>query len=105
MRDFNAKFNKLIKRIPATSTPTIDNQKTFYISSMPPELGYRIRRANVVNLQVAQTLAVEMEDDMIASRKWKKEFHTGSTSSTASTSTSIEAMLQKLSNELIALKK
>lgn len=105
MRDFNAKFNKLIKRIPATSAPIGDNQKTFYIGSMPPELGYQIRRANVAYLQAAQTLAVEMEDDMIASRKWKKKFHTRTTSSAASTSTSKEVMLPKLSNDLIAFKK
>lgn len=105
MRDFNEKFNKLIKRIPATSAPIGDNQKTFYISSMPPELGYLLRRANVATLQVTQTLAVEMEDDMIASGKWKKEYHTGSSSNTTSTSNSTEAMLQKLSNELITLKK
>ena len=105
MRDFNAKFNKLIKRIPTASTPTVDNQKTFYINSMPLELGYQIRRANVADLQTAQTLAVEMEDDMIASGRWKKDLHTGPSNSIAGTSNSTETMLQKLSNELIALKK
>jgi hypothetical protein len=93
MRDFNARFNKLMKRIPVASTPIVDNQKTFYISSMPPKIGYQIRRANVENLQVAQTLVVEMEDDMIGSGKWKKDFHTGPSSNTTSTSNIIEAML------------
>jgi len=105
MRDFNAKFNKLIKRIPTASTPTVDNQKTFYINSMPPELSYQIRRANVADLQTAQTLAIEMEDDMIASGRWKKDLHIGPSNSTPGTSNSIETMIQKLSNELIALKK
>lgn len=86
MRDFNAKFNKLIKRIPATSAPTNDNKKTFYISSMPLDLGYFIRRANVANVQAAHTLVVEMEDDMIASCKWKREFQSGTMSNTTSTS-------------------
>ena len=38
MKDFNAKFNKLLKRIHVVSAPTDDNKKTFYISSMPPNL-------------------------------------------------------------------
>lgn len=42
---------------------------------------------------------------MIASGNWKKEFHTRAIGNIASTSTNIEAMLQKLSNELIALNK
>ena len=50
---FNARFNKLIKRIPATSAPTNDNNKFFYIISMPPNLGYQIRRENVSNFQVS----------------------------------------------------
>ena len=69
MKYFNAKFNKLLKIILGTSAPTNDNRKTFYIILMPPDLGYQIRRENVANLQAAQTLAVEMEDDMIASGK------------------------------------
>ncbi len=39
---------------------------------MPPNLGYQIRRENVVNLQASQTIVVEMEDDMIASSKLKR---------------------------------
>ena len=35
MRDFNARFNKLIKRIPTKSAPTNYKKKTFYLSSMP----------------------------------------------------------------------
>ena len=72
MRDFNARFNKLIKIIPTTSAPTNDSKNTFYIISMPPDLGYQIRRENVANLQASQTLAVEIDDDMIASGKWKR---------------------------------
>ena len=41
---------------------------------MPPDLGYQIRRENVVNVQASKKLAMEMEDDMIASGKWKREF-------------------------------
>ena len=72
MIDFNGKFNKLIKTIPTTSAPIDDNKKTFYISSMSPNLGYQIKRENVANLQASQMLAMEMEDGMIASGKWKK---------------------------------
>ena len=99
MRDFNAKFNKLLKRIPTASAPTNDNKKTFYISSTPPDLGYQIRRANVANLQAAQTLIVEMEDNMIASGKWKRELQYGTIGNAASTSNNTYAMLQNFSNE------
>lgn len=105
MKDFNARFNKVIKRILAMSAPKNDNKKNFYIISMPHSLGYQIRRENVVNLQADQTLAIEMEDDMIASGKWKREFQSRTMSNTTSTSNNTEAMLQKLSNELISLKK
>jgi hypothetical protein len=73
MRGFNARFNKLIKRIPTASAPTGKNKKTFYINSMPPDLGYKIRRENLENLEATQMLVVEMEDDMIASSMWKRE--------------------------------
>ena len=72
---------------------------------MHPDLGYQIRRANVANLQAAETLAVEMEDDMIASSKWKREFQSGTMGNIDSTSNNTKAMVQKLSNELISLKK
>ena len=93
MRDFNAKFNKLIKRIPATSAPIDDNKKTFYISSMPPNLGYKIKRENVVNLQATQTLVVDMEDDMIASSKWKRELQSRTIGTATNTSNSTDVML------------
>ena len=46
-----------------------------------------------------------MEDDMIAFGKLKREFQSRTMSNIASTSNNTEAMLQKLSNELISLKK
>ena len=72
---------------------------------MPADLGYQIRRENVENLQATQILAMEMEDDMIASGKWKREFQSRTMGNIVSNSNNIEAMLQKLSNELISLKK
>ena len=72
---------------------------------MPPDLGYQIRRANVANLQAAQMLGVEMEDDMIASGKWKREHQSRTMRNTTSIANNIDVMLQKLSNEVISLKK
>lgn len=105
MTYFNARFNKLINRIPVASVPTNDNKKTFYISSMPFDLGYQIRRANIEKLEAAQTLVVEMVDDMIGFGKWKRDFQSRTMGNTTSISNNIEAMLQKLSNVLISLKK
>ena len=40
MRDFNPKFNKILKRISVASTSIDDNKKFFYISSISPNLGH-----------------------------------------------------------------
>ena len=64
-----ARFNKLVNRIPTTSRPTVGNQKTFFISSMPPGISFQLRRAHVADLQVAQTMAIELEDDLIVAGK------------------------------------
>lgn len=94
MRDFIARFNKLANRIPIARKPTVENQKMFFISSRPPDISFQIRRAHVANLQVAQTLEIELEDDLIAARKWKWEVQSdSSTSSISSVTINTEAIL------------
>ena len=97
MRDFTASFNKIVNMIPIAARQTVGNLMTFFISVMPPDINYDLRRAHPTDLADAQKKAIESEDDLISTRKWKQELHTkGSSSST----TSSEEMIQKLSNEL-----
>lgn len=106
MRDFIAKFNKLVNRIPGASKPTIENHKMFFISCMPPNIGFQIRHEHVANLSASSTLSIELEDDLIATRKWKTEIQSGaSISFTTGTTSNIEAMLKKLSNKIISMKR
>ena len=73
MRDFVAKFNKLLNRILVASRPTTDNQKMFFVSSMLQDVSFQIRRAHVVNIQTTQTLVIELEDDLIATKIKKRD--------------------------------
>ena len=102
MRDYATNFNKIVSRIPTTARPTTSNLMTFFISTMPPNINYDLRRERPTHLADAQKKAIECEDDLIFMGKWKQELHTkGSSSST----TSFEEMIQKLSNELVGIKK
>ena len=102
MRDFATSFNKIVNRIPTAAKPIAGNLKTFFISAMPPDINYDLRRARPTNLADAQKKAIECEDDLISTKKWKWELHAKGNSSS---STSSEEMIQKLSNELVAIKK
>ena len=50
MRDFVASFNKIVNRIPTVARPTTINLKTFFISAMPPDINYDLRRARPIDL-------------------------------------------------------
>ena len=73
MRDFVASFNKIVSRIPMAARPTAVNLKTFFISAMPPNINYDLRRACPIDLADAQRRVVEFEDDLISAGKWKRE--------------------------------
>lgn len=73
MRDFVAKFDKIVHNILATQRPFDDNLKCFFINSMPSKINFLILRQRVKNLAAAKTLVVELEDDLIAVGKWKRE--------------------------------
>ena len=68
---FVANFNKTTNRIPTSDIPTIGNLKTFFISALPPNINYDLRRSRPINLADTQRKVVELEDDMISTRKWK----------------------------------
>lgn len=67
---------------------------------MPSEIGFLIRRQRVADLNVAKTLAVELEDDLITS-KWKREVQNPS----AQPSTSFDLVIERLMNDVITLKR
>ena len=69
---------------------------------MPPDINYDLRRARPTDLADAQKKATECEDDLISAGKWKRELHAKGSSGSSSSS---EEMIQKLSNELVAIKK
>lgn len=73
MWDFVERFDKILYKIPANQKPSDGNLKCFFINSMPSEIGFLIRRQRVTDLNVAKTLAVELEDDLITAGKWKRE--------------------------------
>lgn len=85
MRDFVANFNKINSRIPTTNRHIVGNLKTFFISSMPLDINYDLRRSHPMNLADAQKKVVELKDDLIFAKKWKQELQTkGSSSNTTS---------------------
>lgn len=73
----------------------------FFINSMPSEISFLIHRQRVADLNAAKTLVVELEDDLIAVGKWKREVQTPN----AQPSTSSDPVIQRLMNDVIALKR
>ncbi|KAH9296741.1 hypothetical protein KI387_044769, partial [Taxus chinensis] len=67
MRDFVAKFNKLINKIPQNTHLVDQIQKCFFLNAQLPEVSYALRRANLATLDVDQHLAISVEDDLIMS--------------------------------------
>ena len=50
------------------------SHKGFFLNSMPPDIGFRLKRERVVDLVLAQIMAIELEDDLITIRNCTKEF-------------------------------
>lgn len=53
MRDFVAKFNKIIHKIPATKRPNAANCKGFFVNEMPPDINFHLRRDIVADVDAA----------------------------------------------------
>ena len=90
MREFVAKFNRLIQRILATSRPNAKNQKTLFINVVPPDVSFHLIKDACAHLAAAQRLAIQLEDTFIDARKWKREVQM---LRTASSSASIDLVL------------
>lgn len=99
MRDFVAKFDKIVHKILVNKKPLDDNLKCFFTNSMPSEIGFLIRKQRIANLGAAKTLAVELEDDLITAGKLKREVQIPN----AQTSTSSDPIIQRLMNDVIIL--
>lgn len=69
MREFIIKFNKLVNRILVARIPTIDNHKMLFIISMAPNISFQIRCVHLANIQDAQTIVIELEEDLIVAGK------------------------------------
>ena len=50
------------------------NHKGFFLNSMPLDIGFHLKRERVVDLVVAEIMAIELEDDLITIRNCRKEF-------------------------------
>lgn len=81
MRDFVANFNKITNRILVVDRPTTVNLKIFFISVMPPNINFYLRRAHPVDLEAVQRMTMEIEDDMISVGRWKCEIQTKTSTS------------------------
>ncbi|KAH9310451.1 hypothetical protein KI387_025486, partial [Taxus chinensis] len=73
MREFVAKFNKLIQKIPVIAVPTLENQKCFFINAQPPDISFLLQRSVIPDLATAQSTATEIEDDLILAGRIKKD--------------------------------
>ena len=71
MRDFAAYFNKIVNRIPTTARIATSNLMTFFISVMPPNINYDLRRVQPTDLVDAQKKAIECQENLISIGKWK----------------------------------
>ncbi|KAH9309611.1 hypothetical protein KI387_037522, partial [Taxus chinensis] len=107
MREFVARFNRLINKIPVNTRPVDQIQKCFFLNAQTPKVSYALRRANLGTLILDQELAVSVEDDLIMSGKLKRD-PPKSKSAASSSSTSgpnTDPLVQKLANDLVAIKK
>ncbi|KAH9316651.1 hypothetical protein KI387_025278, partial [Taxus chinensis] len=71
MRDFIAKFQRILYKIPTSASLNDENQKVFFINALFLEVSYQLQRARPGNLLAAQNMAVEIEDDLIMAGKIK----------------------------------
>ena len=70
---------------------------------MPLDIAFPLKRANPPTLAASQTLALESEDGLLIIGKWKKEVQIPNYQ--ASTSSSNDALVQKLVNDVIVVEK
>lgn len=70
---------------------------------MPPDISFHLRRNIVADVDAAQRLDVELEDDLLAIVKWKQEMQTSK--SQPSNPEKSNPLVQKLMNDVMTIKK
>ncbi|KAH9308657.1 hypothetical protein KI387_036568, partial [Taxus chinensis] len=65
MREFVAKFNKLIHKIPQNTHPIDQIQICFFLNAQLLEVSYALRIDNLANLNVDHHLAISVDDDLM----------------------------------------
>jgi hypothetical protein len=102
MREFVAKFNRLVQRISTASRPSAENQKSFFINVVPLDISFHLIKDSYSDVAATQRLAIQLEDVFINAGKWERDVHTPGT---ASSSTSTDPFLQKLMNDIAMMKR
>ncbi|KAH9310025.1 hypothetical protein KI387_037936, partial [Taxus chinensis] len=86
--------------------PVDQIQKFFFLNTQLPKVSYALRRANLATLDADQRLAISVEDDLIMSSKLKREPSKPKASiPSSSLGANSNQLIQKLVNDLIAIKK
>ena len=58
MREFVAKFNRLIQRTPTASRPNVENQKSFFINVVHLDVSFHLIKDACADLATAYRLAI-----------------------------------------------
>ena len=69
IKDFNSRFNKLLNKIPVTTSPGVDVQIEWYISSLPSNIVIFVDRANKATLLENMKEALSVKRRIIALEK------------------------------------
>ena len=104
MQDFVALFNKALRQTPMTSIPNGENQKGLFLTAMPPDIDFPLKRANPQMLVASQNISIELEDDLIIYIKCKKDVQIPNYQASTSSSSN-DVLVQKLANDLLVVKK
>ncbi|KAH9291025.1 hypothetical protein KI387_044154 [Taxus chinensis] len=103
MRDFVERYDRLTGRILEDVVPSENNLKRFFISALPSEVGFFLRRAQPRTLREAKDFAIDIDDDLIISYKVKGQ--NGKQKGQKSNLVTTNPLFQKMANDLVALKK
>ncbi|KAH9311368.1 hypothetical protein KI387_026403, partial [Taxus chinensis] len=78
-----------------------NGKKCFFINAQQLEVYYQLRGDKVDTLELTQSLAIEIEDDLIIVGKFKKTSFKGKSQETPN---DLEDVLTKLDNDVLDLK-